>query len=394
MVEQLHTEFMTLAAMNILHIYKDYYPVLGGIENHVRVLAEAGAARGHDVSVLVTSRDRHTRREELNGVKVIKTSRWINISSAPISPAMFFEARQLADKADAIHLHFPYPLGEMARLFSGSPAKTIITYHSDIVRQKLLRTVYQPFLWRILRTADRIIATSGRYSDTSPYLSRFKSKCSIIPLGADVAEFTQLKPMTVADLRSSLLLYGSKAQATPQFVLLSVGRLRYYKGLDDLIRALPQIPNAKYVIVGDGPMYDEWHQLARSVGVADRVFFAGEVSDLELPYYYAACDLFVLPANARAEAFGTVIVEAMAAGKPVISTEIGTGTSWVNVHGETGLVVPPHDPPALAAAVKELLSDDRRRAQLGRAAQLRAQEEFTVERMIDRVYAEYERLLR
>src|SRR5512142_3096074 len=156
--------------MNILHIYKDYYPVLGGIENHVRVLAEAGVARGHEVTVLVTSRDRHTRREEFNGVKLIKTSRWINISSAPISPAMFFQARKLGRAADIIHLHFPYPLGEMACLFSGSHAKTVITYHSDIVRQKTLRTLYRPFLWRILRHADQLIATSGRYLDTSPYL--------------------------------------------------------------------------------------------------------------------------------------------------------------------------------------------------------------------------------
>jgi len=380
--------------MNILHIYKDYYPVLGGIENHVRVLAEAGAARGHSITVLITSRNWHTRREELNGVKLIKTSRWINVSSAPISPAMFFEARKLGRAADIIHLHFPYPPGEMARLLSGSRAKTIITYHSDIVRQKLLRTVYQPFLWRILRQADRIIATSGRYIDTSPYLSPFKSKCSIIPLGTDVAQYTQVKPQTVADLRSSLLLYGSTSRETPQFILLSVGRLRYYKGLDDLIRALPQISNAKYVIVGDGPLYDEWKQLARSMGVADRVFFAGEVSDLELPYYYAACDLFVLPANARAEAFGTVIVEALAAGKPVVSTEVGTGTSWVNIHGQTGLVVPPQDPSALAAAINRLLNDEQLREQMGHAAQARASEEFTVERMIDRVYAEYAHLLR
>jgi len=300
----------------------------------------------------------------------------------------------LGRTADVIHLHFPYPPGEMARLFSGSCAKTIITYHSDIVRQKMLRAVYQPFLWRILRQADRIVATSGRYIDTSPYLSQFKSKCSIIPLGTDVAQFAQVKPETVNDLRSSLQLYGSTSRETPRFILLSVGRLRYYKGLDDLIRALPQIPDAKYVVVGDGPMYGEWQQLARSVGVADRVFFVGEVSDAELPYYYAACDLFVLPANARAEAFGTVIVEALAAGKPVISTEVGTGTSWVNVHGQTGLVVPPHDPPALAAAINQLLSDDQLRLQMGHSAQIRAYEEFTAERMIDRVYAEYDRLLR
>jgi rhamnosyl/mannosyltransferase len=156
---------------------------------------------------------------------------------------------------------------------------------------------------------------------------------------------------------------------------------------------MPQIPNVKYVIAGTGPLEAEWKGLARSSGAADRIFFAGEVADADLPLYYAACDLFVLPANARAEAFGTVIVEALAAGKPVISTEVGTGTSWVNVDGQTGLVVPPHDPPALAEAINQLLGDDRLRQRMGRAAQLRAYEEFTVERMVDRVYAEYERLV-
>ena len=377
--------------MRILHIYKDYYPVLGGIENHVRVLAEAGVQRGHAVTVLVTSRKRQTQREELNGVEVIKTSRWINVSSAPISPAMFWEARKLGRAADIIHLHFPYPLGELARLFSGTHAKTIITYHSDIVRQKTLRTVYQPFLWRVLRQADRLVATSGRYVDTSPYLSQVKSKCSIIPLGTDVEQFAHVSPQAVNALRQNLR--GPASDGVPPFILLSVGRLRYYKGLDDLIRALPQIPNAQYVIAGDGPLRDEWQQLARSVGVADRVLFAGEVSDEDLPVYYGASDLFVLPANARAEAFGTVIVEALAAGKPVVSTEVGTGTSWVNVDGQTGLVVPPHDPPALAAAINQILSSDQLRAQFGRAAQARAYAEFTVEQMIDRVYTEYDRLL-
>jgi len=302
---------------------------------------------------------------------------------------MFRAAHQLGRSADIVHLHFPYPLGELAHLFSRSPAKTIITYHSDIVRQKTLRTVYQPFLWRILRKADRLIATSGRYIDTSPYLSQFKSKCRIIPLGTHVEQFSQVNPQRVTELRAQLL-----AAQPDQLLLLSVGRLRYYKGLDDLIRALPQIPNARYVIVGTGPMEAEWQQLARSVGVADRIAFAGEIADAELPLYYAACDLFVLPANARAEAFGTVIVEALAAGKPVISTEVGTGTSWVNVDGETGLVVPPHDPAALANAISQVLMNTKLRLRLGRAARTRAEAEFTVERMIDRVYAEYEDLLK
>ncbi len=374
--------------MKILHIYKDYAPVLGGIENHVRVLAEAGAARGHDVTVLVASLDRRTCRETMNGVQVIKTSRWINISSAPISPAMFREARNLGQTADIVHLHFPYPLGELAYLFSGSRAKTIITYHSDIVRQKALRTIYQPFLWRILRKADRLIATSGRYIDTSPYLNPFKSKCVIIPLGTDVVQFAKVDQQRAAALRQQL------KKKDDEWLLLSVGRLRYYKGLDDLIRALPAVPNARSIIVGSGPMEVPWKELARSVGVADRVVFAGAAPEEQLPLYYAAADVFVLPANARAEAFGTVIVEALAAGKPVISTEVGTGTSWVNVDGETGFIVPPHDPPALAQAINALLNDESLRQRLGRAAQQRAYHEFTVEKMIDRVYGEYNALRR
>lgn len=379
--------------MRILHIYKDYFPILGGIENHIRVLAEAGVARGHDVTVLVTSLDRRTRLETMNGVKLIKTSRWINVSSAPISPAMFLAARR--QKADVVHLHFPYPLGEMAHLFSGSRAKTVITYHSDIVRQKTLRFFYRPFLWRILRRADRIIATSGRYLDTSPYIGRFENKSVIIPLGTDIEQFIHVDSQRVAALRHQLI-HRPVAQLPDQPVdhlLLSVGRLRYYKGLDDLIRAMPSIPNARYVIVGSGPMENEWRQLVASSGVSDRVVFAGEVPEADLPLYYAACDLFVLPANTRAEAFGTVIVEALAAGRAVISTELGTGTSWVNADGQTGLVVPPHDPKALATAVNSLLAAPERCRAMGEAARARALAEFTVETMIDRVFAVYESLI-
>jgi glycosyltransferase involved in cell wall biosynthesis len=379
--------------MRILHIYKDYFPVLGGIENHLRVLAEAGVARGHDVSVLVTSLDRRTRLETMNGVKLIKTARWINVASTPISPAMFWTARQIDRTFDLVHLHFPYPLGEMAHLFSGSRAKTVMTYHSDIVRQKMLRIAYRPFLWRILRRADRIIATSGRYLETSPYISRFKDKSVIIPLGTDVSHFLNLDPARIARLRQRLINQTTSptVDALPS-LLLSVGRLRYYKGLDTLIQALPSIPQARYAIVGVGPMEHDWRQLAAMSGVGDRVVFAGEIPDDELPYYYAACDVFVLPANARAEAFGTVIVEALAAGKPVISTEVGTGTSWVNVDGHTGLVVPPHDPAALANAINTLLANDDQRRAMGEAARARAQAEFTVERMIARVYDLYESL--
>ncbi|HEY4690027.1 MAG TPA: glycosyltransferase [Anaerolineae bacterium] len=369
--------------MRILHIYKDYFPVLGGIENHVRVLAEAGVARGHAVTVLVTSLDRRTRVESMNGVAVVKAARWINISSAPISPSLFAHARRLGRAADIVHLHFPYPLGEMAWLFSRSRAKTIVTYHSDIVRQKNLLRVYRPFLWRVLRRVDRILATSPRYIDTSPFISRFREKCTVVPLGVDVSHFATVDPARVTTLRNQL-----SNDPTIQLVL-SVGRLRYYKGLDTLLYALPGLPSVRSVIVGSGPMEVEWRALAASLGVAERVHFTGEVPDADLPVYYRAADLFVLPANARAEAFGTVLTEAMAAGLPCVTTEVGSATSWVVQDGVTGRVVPPRDPSALAQAIRSILDDPERCRAMGRAAAERARVEFDERVMIDRVFDIY-----
>lgn len=373
--------------MNILHIYKDYYPVLGGIENHVRVLAEAGVERGHDVTVLATNTGRGARDEQLNGVRVVKVARWLNVSSAPIGPAMFGWARRLGRAADIVHLHFPYPVGELAYLLSGARGKSVLTYHSDIVRQKRLLQVYRPMLWRVLRRVDRIIATSPRYVDTSPFVSRFRDKCAVVPLGVDLARFTAVDAERIRAVRTRLL--GTNASG----LILNVGKLRYYKGLDTLIRALPQLNGVRAAIVGSGPMQAEWRALAASLNVADRVTFVGDVPDDELPVYFRAADLFVLPANARAEAFGTVLVEAMAAGLPCVTTEVGTGTSWVVQDGITGRVVPPRDPAALARAIDALLGDAEGRRQMGQAAAARARAEFDQAVMIERVFSVYEALL-
>lgn len=377
--------------MNILHIYKDYFPVLGGIENHLKVLAEGSAARGHRVTALVTSLDRHTRRETLNGVQLIKAARWFNVSSAPLSPPMFAWARRLGREADVVHLHFPYPPGEMAHLLSGSRVKTIITYHSDIVRQKNLSRVYRPWMERVLRRADRILATSPRYIETSPVLDRFRDKCGVVPLGVDVDRFARADPARVAALRAQLLA-ATHATAS-SLLLLSVGRLRYYKGLDNLIRALPALPDARCAIVGSGPMEAEWRALANALGVAERIVFNGDAPDADLPIYYRAADVYVLPASARAEAFGVAMIEAMAAGLPCVTTEVGSGTSWVVQDGVTGSVVAPNDPAALAGAIGALLADPDRRRQMGPASIARARTEFDERIMIDRILNVYYELV-
>lgn len=359
--------------LDILHLYKDYYPVLGGIENHIKVLAEAQAADGHQVTVLVCDPGRRTRTETRNGVKVIKAGRLTTAASMPLSLTQPLILARL--RPDIVHIQSPYPLGEGANWLIGRATATVISYQSDVVRQKRLLRIYGPILRRVLGAADRIIASSPRYIETSPWLRPVREKCVVSPLGVDVTRFTP-----------------AEQPHTGPLTLLFVGRLRYYKGLDTLLRALTHVPEVRLMVVGDGPMEKQWQALSRALGLAERVTFVGEVDDADLPGYYRRASLFVLPANARAEAFGTVLLEAMASGLPCITTELGTGTSWIVQDGVTGFVVSPMDPLALAEAIRRM-QDASLRRQMGLAAYERLRESFTQQQMIARVIKVYEDVL-
>lgn len=367
--------------MSILYLYKDYYPVLGGIENHIKMLAEGLSRRGYQVQVLVTNTSPKTVTEEINGVPVIKAGCPFRISGAPISPALYAWLRRL--EPDIAHLHFPNPPGELGQLFFGRSRRFVLTYHSDVVRQKYLLQVYKPFLWRVLARADAITVSNPTYIETSLYLRPFADKCTVIHHGQDLSRFANPDPDRVAALR---------AQHAPHPLLLFVGRLRYYKGLEVLIEAMKDI-EAHLLVVGDGPMRQEWEALTVESALTNRVTFLGHIPDAELPVYYQACDLFVLPSTHRSETWGAVQIEAMACGKPVVCTELGTGTSYVNLHGETGLVIPPRDSAALAKAINRLLADTDLRRRLGERGRRRAEQEFSKETMIEETVALYERLL-
>ncbi len=366
-------------SLKVLQIYKDYYPVLGGIENHVKMLAEGLIQRGIDVQVLVTNTGLRTVIEEIEGVPVIKAGCPLRISGAPISPSFYAWMRRL--KPDIAHLHFPNPPGELGQLFLGRSRRLVLTYHSDVVRQKYLLRLYKPFLWKVLAKADRIIAATPNHIQSSSYLSQMAEKCIIIPYGINLTRFENVGMGQVEVIKRR---YGCP-------LLLFVGRLRYYKGLQYLLEAMRQI-EARLLVVGTGPMEREWRALAEELGLQDKIFFLGEVPDEELPFYYHACDLFVLPASHRSEAFGLVQVEAMACGKPIVGTELGTGTSYVNVHGETGLVAPPRDPKALVEAINQLLADESLRRRLGKRGGERVRE-FSKEAMVTRIVELYEELL-
>ena len=357
------------AQVKILHVYKDYHPVRGGIEHHVQVLAEAQAAAGHDVAVLVCALGPATSSGVENGVEVIRAGRLGTAASMPLSPGLpLILARQ---KPDVVHLHSPFPLGEATSYLFGRSRALVITHHADVVRQKKLVRLYGPLWKKVLARADRIIATSPRYVETSPWLKPVRSKCEVVPLGVDIARF-----------------HPGPQPGDPQ-TLLFVGRHRYYKGLEYLLRALTMVPEARLEVVGEGPLREDWEEEARRLGLGSRVFFRGDVEDADLPDRYRRAGVFVLPCVSRAEAFGTVLLEAMASGLACVTAEVGTGTSFVVKDGETGLVVPPRDPAALAEAILELMQNGDRRRRMGSAGLARVKEKFTVVQMISGVETVY-----
>ncbi len=357
--------------MRIVHVYKDYFPVLGGIENHVRVLAESQAAAGHRVTVVVCAQGRRTWRREENGVSVVRVGRLCTLRSMPVSFSYGAELRATA--ADVVHVHSPFPLGEQAVLALPPDRPVVVTHHSDVVKQKVLLRFYAPIYRRFLRRVDRIIVTSDAYARTSPWLGSHEAKRRVVPLGIDAVVFAP-------EPDSSLV----------QTELLFAGKLRYYKGLDDLLLALREVDGVRLDVVGDGKMRGRLEAQAADQALAGRVRFLGEVPDAALPLYYRSAALFVLPANCRAEAFGTVLLEAMASGLPCLTTELGTGTSWVVQDGVTGRVIPPRQPAVLAQAIREMLADPERLRLMGEAGRCRVLEAFTTDRMLAGVEAVYQ----
>lgn len=366
--------------MRVLHVYKDYPPVVGGIENHLRLLAEHQVRRGLDVTVLVVGGQARNSVEVERGVRVVRAARLGELHSMPLSTELF---RLMGyQTADVTHLQFPYPLGEVAHLLRGRGRATVITYQSDIVRQRVAGWFYRPLLRRLLARADRIITTSPQYRRSSTVLAPFLDKCTVVPLGIEPRAWGGADPGAVAALRRRF----------PGPLVLFVGRLRYYKGVEYLLRAMDDLP-ATLLVVGEGPRRQVLERQARRGAAAERVHFLGELPQDQLPACYEAADVLVLPSSHRSEAFGLVLLEAMASRTAVISTELGTGTSFTNVAGETGQVVPPRDAAALAQALRACLADPQQRRHMGASGRARVESEFRVDQMVDGVLAVYEQAL-
>ena len=297
-----------------------------------------------------------------------------------------------AHEYDVVHLHLPDPMAHLAAAFLPKSVKRVITWHSDIVRQKRLLKLYRPFLKSLLNQADAIIIPTPAHALSSSQLTagRNPERYHVVPFGIDYGPFdraAQQRPK-IAELRARLG-GGDKAPIT-----FAVGRHVYYKGLEYLIRAMADVPQGVLVIGGDGPLTANLRAVSTSLGLEARVRFVGRIPDAELPFYYHACDIFCMPSVAPAEAFGLVQLEAMACGKPVVCCELHNGVTYVNRDGETGLVVPPRDPRALADALNQLSHHPTLRLRLGEQGRHRAQTEFSVDTMVAGTLGVYQSLLR
>lgn len=365
--------------MKILQVGKLYYPWIGGVEKVVQEIAE-GLNRKDDfeIEVLCCQPKGKRKVEEINKVKVYKGSSSRIFWGMPISFDFFKLFKKLSKNVDIIDFHQPFSLGDLALFLFRPKAKIISHYHSDIVRQRVFTPLIGPFINHTLKKAQKIIVSNPNLIKSSPYLKKFQKKCEVIPFGVDLSKFEKFNEREIENLKKK---YND-------FVLF-VGRLNYYKGLRYLIEAMKSI-RAKLVIVGEGPLKESLKKKIQELGIGDKVIFLPFITkESELVNFYKACSVFVLPSVFKSEAFGLVLLEAMACQKPVVTTELGTGTSFVNQDGVTGFVVPPKDSLALAKAIKKILENKKLARKFGQNARRRVESEFSLEKMLERVGAVY-----
>jgi rhamnosyl/mannosyltransferase len=368
--------------MRILHFYKTYYPdSVGGVEQVIRQMCVGTGRLGVTNQVLSLSREAELKPFEFEGHMVHRVPQNFEVASNAVSVQAVAQLARMAREADVVHYHFPWPFMDLAHFLARVNKPSVVTYHSDIVRQKALLRLYQPLQHRFLQSVDAIVATSPNYLGSSTVLDRYRDKTRVITFGLDKSSYPEPEQAHLDHWR---------AKVGPKFFLF-VGVLRYYKGLHILLDAVAGT-NYPVVIVGAGPIEQELKARARRLGLKN-VMFVGRVDDLDKVALLKLCYSVVFPSHLRSEAFGISLLEGAMFGKPMISSEIGTGTTYINNDRQTGLVVPPSDPEALRTAMRTLWDDPDLAREMGRRAEARYWQLFTSEQMSDGYASLYQELV-
>lgn len=352
----------------VLHVGKYFPPVHGGMEVFLHDLVHEQRRSGVDARVLVHGQPQPDDPEWLSRVPV-----QFELVYAPIAKGFRSElARLLGEfRPDVLHLHMPNNAVFWAlTLGAARHVPWVVHWHSDVVVSKIRSLLpwayqlYRPFEHAMLEGASAVVATSEPYLRASEPLTPWHEKCAVVPLG--------LARMPVSSSESS----GTRNAApwtAGQLRLLSVGRLVYYKGFETLIRAVSTLPDVELLIAGDGPLRPELARLIDQetpTGQRPRVRLLGRVSDEEKNQLLETCDAFCLASRERTEAFGMVLLEAMAFAKPCVVADLaGSGMPWVVQRAGSGISVPTEDIAAWRDAIRQLRDEPetwRARAQAGR----------------------------
>ncbi len=367
--------------MKVLHFYKTYLPdTIGGVAQVINQLAKGTKKLGVHHEILSLSPSKNKKTITIDGHLVHQSHTNFEIASTPFSFSAFSQFKKLAKQADIIHYHFPYPFADILHLFVRINKPCLVSYHSDIIKQKYLLKLYRPLMRHFLSSVDNIVAASPNYLKTSDVLSQYKNKTSVIPYGLDKNSY----PIPKA---KKLKYWKDKF---PSRFFLFIGVLRYYKGLHIL---LDVACNCEYpiVIVGAGLKEAELKKQAHRLGIKN-IHFVGFLPDEDKVALLQLCYSLIFPSHLRSEAFGISLLEGAMYGKPLISCEIGTGTSFVNIDKETGIVVPPSDPAALRKAMDYLWDNPKEAAIMGRRSEKRYEILFTAEKMSQSYFELYKKL--
>jgi len=368
----------------VLVINKFYPPFVGGVE---KVAADivAELSDKFDFHVLACQSRGKRSVERQGNVTVERCAAWGTVRSMPVSFEFLRRYQQLAPQFDLVHFHEPFPLGTLCGVAFGF-RHAVVTFHSDVLRQRILKQAYIPLRKLLLRKVNAIMPTSSNLGRHIKVLRQFRETVRPVPLGIENTNLVEVEGET-GEIQSLRKRFSSTC------LYLAVGRCVGYKGFNILIDAFSKLDRGDLVIVGDGPLRSSLQQRARDRGVASRVHFAGKLSDRELALHFHACDVFVLPSVLETEAFGLVQLEAMACGKPVINTDLPTGVPYVSLHGETGITVPVGQINPLAKAMRHMCDDSQMREAFGRNAKRRFLDNFQRSQMGENVLAVYREVL-
>ena len=368
--------------MNILHFYKSsILRSRGGVEVFIDFLSRGTAKYGVDNVVFSLAKNPSKTPIQMGNYTIYEAKQNISIASTGFSLSAFRQFKKLAVEADIVHYHFPNPFADILHFSCHIGKPSLLTYHLDIVKQKYLLQLYRPLRYLFLNSVDRIVATSPNYLASSGVLQKYREKTSVIPIGIDTHAYSK----ATKDHNT----YWRERLSQPFF--LFIGVMRYYKGVHFALDAVKGT-NIRLAVAGSGGIEKGLKRYAAHHGMRN-VDFLGAVSNEDKAALLDLCYGFVFPSHLRSEAFGISLLEAAAYGKPLISCEIGTGTSYINIHNQTGIVVAPSSPEELRNAMRYLLDNPDRAIEMGKNAKKRANELFTADRQAKCYYELYKDLL-